>query len=114
MALFVVATALSSLLLVFIGLVAVVRVRSINAYLVIVPLFLVPLTLPLVQTIGNVESPLLYALPTHGSLLLLQAAFEPRPAGKIAYGVAILTAAITLAQRCAVSSFDRHVRTQGG
>lgn len=112
--LFVVATALSSLLLVFIGLVAVVRVRSVNAYLVIVPLFLLPLTLPLVQTIGKLESPLLYALPTQGSLLLLRAAFEPRPAAEIAYGVAILTAAVALALHWAISSFDRHGRTQGG
>ncbi len=113
-ALFVVATALSSLLLVFIGLVAVVRARSVNAYLVIVPLFLMPLTLPLLQTIGAVASPLLYALPTQGSLLLLQAAFEPRPAAEVAYGIAILVAAVALALRWAIGSFDRHVRARGG
>lgn len=108
------ATALSSLMLVFLGLGAVARVRSVNAYLIVVPVFLMPLTAPLVQTVGGIESWLWYPIPTHGSLLLLQAAFEPRPAAEIAYAIAILVVGIVLAERWSLSSFEHHVRLQGG
>lgn len=79
-----------------------------------VPLFLLPLSAPLVHTLGGIESWLWYPLPTHGSLLLLQAAFEPRPAAEIAYAIAILVVAIALALRWSLRSFEHHVRLQGG
>ena len=110
----VVATALTSVLLVFIGFCAVVRVRSVNAYLIIVPLFLLPLTVPLLPALGLLDSPVFYAIPTHGSLLLLDAAVTSRPLWEIAYGVGVLVLATALALRWALSSFDRRVRRVGG
>jgi fluoroquinolone transport system permease protein len=113
-ALVVVATALTSVLLVLIGFSAVVRVRSVNAYLVIVPLFLLPLTLPLLPVLGLVESPAFSLIPTTGSVVLLDAAVADRPLWEIGYGVGVLLVAIALAHRWALASFEQRVRRTGG
>lgn len=112
--LLVVSTALTSILLVFIGFSAVVRVRSVNAYLVVVPVFLLPLTLPLLPALGLLESPLFYVIPTTGSLVLLDAAVADRGLWEIVYGLGVLLVAIVLAQRWALVSFEQRVRRTGG
>lgn len=110
----VVSTALTSVLLVFIGFGAVVRVRSVNAYLVVVPVFLLPLTLPLLPVLEILESPLFYVIPTTGSLVLLDAAVADRAVWEIVYGLGFLLVAIAVAQRWALTSFEQRVRRTGG
>jgi fluoroquinolone transport system permease protein len=104
--------ALTSLVLVFVGFVAVARVRSVNEYLLIVPGYLVPATLPLLALAG-IDSPLFYLFPTYGTILLLEATFDPVPIWQLVYAVAVLTAAVVGAYIWALRVFDRHVRQPG-
>ena len=103
---------LTSLLLVFVGFVAVARVRSVNEYLLIVPLYLVPATAPLVALAG-IDHPVLYLFPTYGTVLLLEAAFQPLPAWQLGYAVAILAVTVAGAYVWARRTFERHVRQPG-
>lgn len=105
---------LSSVLFVFVGCFAVARVRSVNEYLLIVPQFLIPAVLPIVDTVGLFESPLFYLFPTQASLVLLSAALEPRPAWEIGYAVVYLTVTVAAAYLVTRRSFDRRVRRAGG
>ncbi|MDG4830723.1 hypothetical protein O7627_15620 [Solwaraspora sp. WMMD1047] len=112
-ALLVAGVALSSVLFVFVGFVAVARVRSVNEYLLIVPVFLVPAVLPILDTVGLVESPLFYLFPTHASLVLLAAAVTTRPGWEQLYGVLYLSAAVAGAFGWAKRSFEGRIRQAG-
>lgn len=113
-ALLVVAVAMSSVSFVFVGAVAAVKVRSVNAYLLLIPAFLAPAMVPILDTVGLLRSPLFYLLPTQGSLLLMEAAFAPRPAWQVCYAVAMLAAVVPLAFRWALREFDGGFRRLGG
>lgn len=103
---------LTSLALVFVGFVAVARVQSVNEYLLIVPMYLVPATLPILALAG-IESPLFYLFPTYGTVLLLEAAFHPVSVWQLGYAVAVLAASVVGAYVWALRAFDRHVRQPG-
>lgn len=107
------ALATTSLLFVFLGFVAVVRVRTVNEYLLIVPLFMAPLYLPLLSLAGVAESAAFLLVPTHASLLLFRAAFAPRPPWEAVYGVGFLALSIAVAYRWARRSFETYVRGSG-
>lgn len=107
------ALVLSSLLFVFVGFVAVVRVRSINEYLLIVPAFLTPLYLPLLGLVGVAESPAFLLVPSHASVLLFRGALAPRPLWETVYGVAFLALSVAVAYRWAHRSFETYVRGPG-
>lgn len=107
------AIALSSLLFVFLGLVGVARVRTVNEYLIRVPLFLIPTALPFLNFVGVTNSRVLYLIPSQASLILFQAAFERRPAWEIAYAVGYLLVWLLAAFFWARRSFDRYIRTPG-
>lgn len=108
------AIALSSVLFVLLGFAAVARVRTVNEYLLIVPLFLAPLNLPLLSLFGVTDSRLLYLLPTQASLVLFQRAFAPRPVWELAYGVGFLGLSVAVAFVWARRAFEAHVKMPGG
>lgn len=66
----------SSLLALLIGYLGVSRVRTLNQYLIIIPFFLTPLTLPLLNLFDLTSSKWLYLIPTQAALNLFEAAFE--------------------------------------
>jgi fluoroquinolone transport system permease protein len=108
-----VSVALTSLLFVFIGIAAVTRVRTINEYLLIVPLYLVPLYLPLLDFFRVLESHLFLFLPTQASILLLRRSLEPRAGWEGIYGPALLVPCVAAAYIWARRSFETHVRGGG-
>lgn len=107
------ALVLTSLLFVFLGVVGVARARSVNEYLLIVPLFLAPINLPLLAFLGIAESPLFYLLPTQASVVLFRAAFEARPAWEIAYALVYLPLSVFGAFLWARRAFERSLRAGG-
>jgi len=60
-----------------IGLAAVSRFRTVNAYLLASALYMLPFAVPLLDYFGVVGSPLLYLLPSQGALDLIAASFRP-------------------------------------
>ncbi len=108
------AVVLTSALFVCVGVAAVVRVRSLNEYLLIVPVFLVPLYLPLLGFLGIGGRAAYHVLPTQASLLLIERSLAPRPLWEVFYAVGLLAVAGAAAFVWAVRSFDARVRGRVG
>lgn len=107
------ALALTSVLFILLGLVAVVRVRSVNEYLLLVPAAMTPLCLPVVGLLGLFDTPLFRLIPSQASLLLFRRAFAPRPAWEAVYGVGFLLLSIALSAWWAHRAFTAYVRGPG-
>lgn len=102
-------SALAAALFALGGFVAVARYRSINEYLLPSVLYSSALLLPVFAYFGVVESPLLYLHPLQAPLVLLQAAFQPVSAGRLAYGVLYAALWIALFYLAARGAFRRFV-----
>lgn len=107
------AITLTSLFFVFLGFVGVARARSTNEYLLLVPVFLSPATLPFLDFMGIAQSPAFYLIPTQASLILFQAAFRPRPLWEIVYAASFLLASLAAVFAWARHSFEHHIRAPG-
>ena len=92
-----------------IGLAIGVRYRSITDFLLPAIAFVFLLDLPVLEYLGVLPGPWLYALPTMPSLVLARAAFEPIPLGLLVYAAIYGTAAIAVALVWALRSLDRFV-----
>jgi fluoroquinolone transport system permease protein len=89
--------ALTSVLFVFVGFVAVARFDSVNAYFMTALAYMTVLGGPVLGLVGLVETPLFYLLPAQPSLVLFEAALGPVPALELAYAVGYLVVAIGVA-----------------
>lgn len=65
----------TSVLVLSVGMFAVIPYSSISSFIMPSQLYLIPITLPIIDFIGWIQSPLVYLIPTHASLLLLKGAF---------------------------------------
>ena len=101
----IVSTTLSSFLFIFIGITGVSKVKSFNHYIILIPLFLLPTVLPLLDFYGIFESWIFYLIPTQGSLLLFRAAFEGASTFDIIYSICVLGISITVAYKIAERHF---------
>lgn len=81
---------LTSMLFVFIGIIAVAGCRSFNQYLLRIVVYMVPLSLPLLNFMGITDTYWWYVFPTQGTLLLLEASFGTVPFWKIMYSILCL------------------------
>lgn len=66
----------TSVLVLSVGMFAVIPYSSISSFIMPSQLYLIPITLPIIDFIGWIQSPLVYLIPTHASLLLLKGAFS--------------------------------------
>ena len=101
--------ALTSALFVLLGFVVVARFGTLNAYFLVGTSAVSPFALPLLETLGILRTPLFYAFPTRGTLVLLGASLGPVPSGEIAYAVGSLAVWIGIAWVVAERAFERHV-----
>lgn len=104
---------LTSMLMLLVGFISVSPFSSISEYLIPSALYMVPLNLPLLHYLG-LEGPILYLVPTQGSLLLLQAAFAPIEVWQLIYAVLYQLVWIGLLAWLARRAFDRWVVARGG
>lgn len=108
---------LSAVLFTLIGLTLVVRVETINQYLMASIVYILPLMLPLIEFLGLFSSPLFYLLPAKPSLILIGGAITGEAdIYEIIYAVIALTAWIILAYIWVYRWFYRYVinRIGGG
>jgi fluoroquinolone transport system permease protein len=96
-------------LFVLVGFSAVARFDSLNAYFLTAIVYVVPLSLPLLDHFAVVESPLFYLFPTQASLVLIGAAFEATPAWELVYGVGYLAVGNAAAYVLARRAFETHI-----
>jgi fluoroquinolone transport system permease protein len=70
--LFLVNITLTSLLFTFLGIAGAMRVKTFNQYIIVIPLFIAPTSLPLLNFFGLIHWKVLYLIPTQSSLYLFQ------------------------------------------
>ncbi|CAN5651040.1 membrane protein [soil metagenome] len=90
------------------GLVVVVRYRSVTHFVVTAPFVVAPLFIPALGLIG-LWHPLFYLWPTQAPLLLLQGAFGGQGSWQILYAVLYTPLTLLAAFVWAEGAFDRHV-----
>ncbi|HKI89219.1 MAG TPA: ABC transporter permease [Draconibacterium sp.] len=106
---FLVATFLSSVLFIFLGFIGVAKVKTFNQYIIVIPLFIAPLSLPYLYFFGVSNSWLFYILPTQGALILFRNAFEKVAVGDTIYALVYLILSIWIAYRISKQLFLKHI-----
>ncbi len=80
-----------------------------NQFVIIIPIFLVPFVLPLLNFFNLTNSWILYLIPTQAFLDLLWAAFHTMPAGRIIFALIYLPIWLGLVYYFALRAFDRNI-----
>lgn len=73
---FIIATVLTSLIFTFLGMAGVARVDTFNQYMLVIPMALLPFSLPLLKHFEIVEWKILAIIPTDASLYLFHQSFS--------------------------------------
>lgn len=106
---FIAATFLSSVLFVFLGFVGVSKIKTFNQYIIVIPLFLMPLVLPVLNFFEVTDTLWLYIIPTQASFILFQGAFEKISPAEVIYALVYLVFAIGLVYYISKRLFLKHI-----
>ncbi len=106
---FIYGTVLTSSIFTLIGFIGVSRVKSMNQFVIIIPFFLIPFVLPLLNFFKLTSTWILYLIPTQSFLDLLWASFHTVPAGRIIFAMIYLPIWLGLAYYLALRAFDRNI-----
>jgi len=107
--LFIYGVAFTSFIFTLIGFIGVSRVKSMNQFVIIIPFFLIPFVLPLLNFFNLTNSWILYLIPTQAFLDLLWASFYPVSTGRIIYSLIYLPLWLGLVYYLALRAFDRNI-----
>lgn len=106
---FLIGTVLTSILFTLLGFPWVARAKSVNIYLLGAVLVMWPFILPLLDYLNIVKTPLFMALPTTGSLNLLQGSFNTLDPMMLVYSIGILAVWIGIAFVWAKKWFAKYI-----
>lgn len=99
----------SSIIFSFLGFIGASRVRTFNQYIIVIPLFLLPAVLPLLNVFQIIDFPALNLIPTYSMLTLLFEAVEPSFNVDYLINVAYLTFWLYLSFRLAKRSYYKYL-----
>jgi fluoroquinolone transport system permease protein len=105
----IVAVFLTSVLFLLLGFIGAQRVKTFNQYILIIPMFIAPFCIPIIDYFGLWESPLMWIIPTQSSLILLKAAFVEVEVWKQLLSVFILLLSIALAWKWALVEYAKRM-----
>ncbi|MBA1336453.1 MAG: hypothetical protein HPY66_2888 [Firmicutes bacterium] len=106
--------ALTSVLFILIGFMAVARFRTVNEYMLTSLLYISVFCLPILDYFGLYRSWVFYLLPTQASLVLIRGAFELPAAWLILYSISYLIICIAAAFPFAYRAFYRFIVLKEG
>lgn len=106
---FLTATFLSSILFILLGFIGVARVKTFNQYIIVIPLFITPLTLPYFNFFGVTNTLWFYILPTQASFILFQGAFEKVRSIETLYALVYLMFSIWITYRISRRFFMKYI-----
>lgn len=109
LALFILATILSAMLFVFIGIIGVAYVKSFNQFILLMPIVLGPVCLPFLSYFSIVNSDLFYLIPTQACLILFEASVLPVNQLDIAYAIIYLIIWILFCYPIALRTYKRKI-----
>jgi len=105
----IIAVILTSVIFVFLGVAGAVRVKTFNQFILVIPMFLIPLCVPLLNLFGIVSGKWMYFIPTYASIILLKASIQTIPAPEIFYAISFLLITLVGSYRLAIWSFTKHI-----
>lgn len=105
--LFILNIGLSSLIFTFLGIVGVMHVKTFNQYLIIIPLFLAPTSLPLLNFFDLTDLNILYIIPTQSTLYLFEQTLKTPDHVKELACIFYLALWVYLSYRFAKTSFEK-------
>jgi fluoroquinolone transport system permease protein len=108
-AIFVFNILLSSLLFTFLGIAGAMRVKTFNQYIIVIPLFLAPTCLPLLNFFELTHLKILYIIPTQASLYLFQQALRSPNLLAESISIAYLAVWVYFAYRFARRTFEKQL-----
>jgi fluoroquinolone transport system permease protein len=97
----------TSFLFILLGIIGTGMVETFNQYMIIVPLFLIPLCIPLVGLWANIHPFLLWLIPTQATLHLLQSYYKETALSVFVYSYLYLTFSVGVTFIGAVYSFGK-------
>jgi len=103
------AIVLTSILFLLLGFVGAQRVKTFNQYILVIPIFFVPFSIPIIDYLGIWETPLMWLIPTKSSLILLRAAFHEVSLWEIILSHLILLLSIFLAWKWALAEYKKRM-----
>lgn len=106
---FVIAVILTSTFFTLLGFPLLSRIKNVNGYLINSILITTPFVLPVVTFFFKFDHPVLYVFPTHGSLMLLNAAFKGISPFDLVLSIVSLGAWIIIAYTWGYTWFKRYV-----
>lgn len=99
---------LTSMVFVFLGIAGGSKVRTLNQYILILPLFFIPTALPFLDFFGLWESPLLYIIPTQASLILFEGIHSEISTGNLLYSISYLLLWVAISYYYAYRSLKKN------
>jgi fluoroquinolone transport system permease protein len=106
---FIAATFLSSIFFIFLGFIGVSRVKTFNQYIIVLPFFLAPLSLPYLNFFGVTHTYWFYLLPTQASFILFKGAFEKITVSESIYAFVYLGVSVMVAFYFSRRLFLKHI-----
>ncbi|MCG6189679.1 fluoroquinolone export ABC transporter permease subunit [Maribellus maritimus] len=103
------ATFLSSLLFIFLGFIGVAKIKTFNQYIIVIPLFIAPFSLPYLNFFGLTNSPWLYLFPTQASFFLFEGSFCKITSFEIIYSFGYIILAIGVTHYFANRLFKKYI-----
>ena len=107
--LYIYAVFMTSAIVTLLGFAGASRIRSFNQYFIIIPQFLAPLALPLLNFFNVCDCWLLYILPTQATLNLLWASFHSIAPIDMVYSILYLPVWLVISYFFAAHSFRKHI-----
>ena len=106
---FTLASFLTSVLYVLIGFIGVAKIKTFNQYIIIIPVFLAPAVLPMLNFFEVTNTYLFYIFPTQASLILFKGTYERIGLFDLFYSITYLVIWILFTYYLASKQFDKHL-----
>jgi fluoroquinolone transport system permease protein len=99
----------TSLFFAFLGFIAVIRVKTFNQYILVIPLFLIPLCYLLMSLFGIFDHGSMLIFPTYAAIILLKASIQPVGMIELIYSGSFLALSTFLAYIAATKSLSSYL-----
>ena len=106
---FLAAICLSSVFFILLGFIGVLKVKTFNQYIIVIPFFITPFILPYLNFFEITNAYWFYILPTQASFILFEGAFEKISPAQSLYAICYLLFSIWVTYRISKQLFLKHI-----
>ncbi len=100
---------LSSIFFTLVGFFLVAKVKSLNEYILMMPLYMIFFFIPIVELLGIFKSPIFYLIPSKAAFLLIGSLFYQISNTEIIYSILVLLIWIVVFYILAIKRFRKYI-----